>query len=135
MRFVSRVDSRFLVRLALTHTQAMKGLPSYTPLASSDASRTYSAWSRRFAALALLAVLAVGSQSWITQSTTSDSILDQVYDAVQELRWKTTVLSQDPQERALQLMTRQPVIGQQLILSRRCERDAVLRLAGVHSAC
>ncbi|GAA5872289.1 hypothetical protein JCM3774_003335 [Rhodotorula dairenensis] len=83
----------------------MKELPSYTTLlANADGPRARSAWLRRFAALALLAVI-VGCRT-----TPTDSVLDRVYDIAHELRWKTTLLSRDPQKRALQLMTRQPVI-------------------------
>ncbi|GAA5992024.1 hypothetical protein JCM10908_000704 [Rhodotorula pacifica] len=86
----------------------MKELPSYATHPSSAPVRRSSTWTaaRRYAALALLAV--IGLQTFC--STANESVLDRVHEAAQELRWKTTVLSKDPQERALQLMARQPVI-------------------------
>jgi hypothetical protein len=90
----------------------MKELPTHTQASAVLPRRRSSAWTvaRRFAALALLGV--IGFHSSTTTTTTSESVLDRVYDAVHELKWKSTVLSKDPHERALQLMDRQPVIGQ-----------------------
>lgn len=88
----------------------MKELPTHTQANAILPRRRSCAWTvaRRFAALALLGVIGFHST---TTTTTSESLLDRVYDAVHELKWKSTVLSKDPHERALQLMTRQPVIG------------------------
>ncbi|KWU46703.1 hypothetical protein RHOSPDRAFT_14757 [Rhodotorula sp. JG-1b] len=86
----------------------MKELPTHTQADAVLPRRRSCAWTvaRRFAALALLGVIGFHS----TTTTTSESLLNRGQDAVHELKWKSTVLSKDPHERALQLMTRQPVI-------------------------
>lgn len=87
----------------------MKELPTHTQANAVLPPRRSSAWTvaRRMAALALL----LGVISFHSTSTTSESLLNRVQDAVHELKWKSTILSKDPHERALQLMDRQPVIG------------------------
>ncbi len=104
----------------------MKELPTHTRASDAPPGRRSSAWTlaRRCAALALLGVIGFHS------TTTSEPLLDRVYDAVHELKWKSTMLSKNPHERALQLMDRQPVIGQSLpsrFESRKRPADSVRR--------
>lgn len=107
---IGLIGPTFVLFLSSYLPCAMKDLPVHTDRRRSS----LSSWVmlRRLAAYALLAVVGFRCLSSSSALLSGDSLSAAAYDAAQNVAWLLTPLSKDPWKRALQLMTRQPVIGQ-----------------------